>query len=112
MVKDILASRNVVRCGAEIDDDHIIESTKDVEFNLFLIDSSPETYKEILPFVDKNVLSNKEILTKIFNEVLSSNLEKIKFIKSLPDDLKQSDVVLEETNKIKNRLEKEYNPNI
>ncbi len=109
LVKEVLASRKSVRCGAEIDDGHIIESTKDIDFNLFLIDSAPETYKSILPQVDKEIFKNKKILNKIFDKILTSNFEKIKFIKSLPDDLKQNKIVQKQIKEINSKLEKEHN---
>lgn len=110
MVKDVLASRNSVRCGAEIDDDYIIESTKDASFNLFLIDSSPETYKNILPQIDKTVFRNEKVLQKVFDEVLSSKFEKLNFIKSLPDDIKNGEICEKQVLAIKNSL-KNYENN-
>ena len=110
MVKDVLASRNSVRCGAEIDDDYIIESTKDASFNLFLIDSSPETYKNILPQIDKTVFRNEKVLQKVFDEVLSSKFEKLNFIKSLPDEIKNGEICEKQVLAIKNSL-KNYENN-
>ena len=103
-IKDVLSSRNSVRCGAEIDDDYIIESTKDVDFNLFLMDSSPETYMDILPQIDKSVFENDKVLEKVFSEILTSNLQKINFIKSLPENFRQNEIVKKEVEKIKNKL--------
>ncbi len=103
-IKDVLSSRNSVRCGAEIDDDYIIESTKDIDFNLFLMDTSPDTYKTLLPQIDKSVFENKTVLNKVFENVLSTNLEKMNFIKLLPNDIKQSEIVKKQLENVKNKL--------
>ena len=75
-----------------------------------MIDSSPETYKNILPQIDKTVFRNEKVLQKVFDEVLSSRFEKLDFIKSLPDDIKNGEICEKQVLAIKNSL-KNYENN-
>ncbi len=105
MVRQILASRNTVRCGATIDDDHIISSTEDVDFNIFLMDTAPQTYKEILPYISLNIICHDKILPKIFEEILTTKYEKYKFIKSLPKQMLENETIKQQLENIKNELQ-------
>lgn len=100
LIKHILASRNVVRCGATISDEIIIECTKDVSFNLFLIETMPNYYKELLPSIPDDVKYQEVVLNKIFDEVLTTLMEKYKFIKQMPDNIQNSKKVQDVLNQI------------
>ena len=93
LIKQILSSRNVVRCGAEISDDKIIECTKDEDFSIFLIETMPLYYKEIFSKIEDNYKYKPEILKLILNEVYTSRFEQYKLIKSMPIIFKQNDKI-------------------
>lgn len=91
LIKHILCTRNIVRCGATISDDLIIDCTKNLDFNIYLIESMPYYFKEIFSLIDKEMLNNSILVDKIFNEVFTTKLEKYKFIKQLPLHMQQKE---------------------
>lgn len=84
LINQILASRNVVRCGAEIKDEIIIECTEDVDFNIYLMETMSDYYKQIFPYVSEKAKSNPQLIEKMLKLVFRTNLERYKFIKNMP----------------------------
>ncbi len=93
LIKQVLSSRNVVRCGAEISDDIIIECTKDEDFSIFLIETMPSYYKEIFSKIEDNNKYKPKLLKFILKEVYTSRFEQYKLIKSIPQIYKQNEEI-------------------
>ena len=93
LIKQILSSRNVVRCGAEISDDAIIECTKDVDFNVFLIETMPTYYKEIFSKINDEIKYNPSLLNLILKEIYTTRFEQYKLLKNMPEHFKQNDEI-------------------
>lgn len=86
LVKQIFSSKNVVRSGAEICDDYIIECCKDLDFNYYLIDTMPDYYKEIFPQICDDAKKDITLVKKLISDVFTSRVERYKFIKNMPKE--------------------------
>ncbi|MGI5842153.1 MAG: hypothetical protein ACOX6H_02525 [Christensenellales bacterium] len=87
MITQILTSRTVVRCGAEIDDYHIFESTQSEDFNKYLMDTMPDYYRTNFEFVSYLAKQNAALVDKMLAEVFLQKSHLFKFKKLMPSEI-------------------------
>lgn len=90
LVKQVLASRNVVRCGAEICDDYIIMACDDKDFNVYLMDTAPEVYKSLFSYIPNHIKQDPNLVEKMLCEVFRSKVDLYKFGKEMQDIIKSN----------------------
>lgn len=110
LVNQILASRNVVRCGAEISDEIIIECTDDFDFNIYLMETMSDYYKQIFPYVSDKAKSNPILVEKMLSIVFKTNVEKYKFVKYMPTYIKNKPEIKDIMEKYLNVSNKNVQP--
>lgn len=101
LITQILSSRTVVRCGAEIDDKYIFEATADEEFNKYLMDAMPQYYRDNFNFVDYSAKTNIELIEKMLKEVFLQRTQLYKFKKLMPKELLERQDIKQLLNKYK-----------
>ena len=72
LVTQILASRNVVRTGVEIQNDHIIKACEDISFNLYFMDICPDEYRTLFPYMSNKIKTNPMLVKKMLNQVFKT----------------------------------------
>lgn len=90
LVKQILASRYIVRCGVDICDHYIIEACTDKNFCSYIIDTDAETFRNIFPYIDKTVLNDPELMFKVLTKVFTTRVQRYKFEKELHDTIQNN----------------------
>ena len=90
LVKQILASRYIVRCGVDICDHYIIEACTDKNFCSYLIDTDAETFRNIFPYIDKTVIKDPELMFKILTKVFTTRVQQYKFEKEIHNLLQEN----------------------
>lgn len=93
LVKQVLCSRLVVRSGAIIPDDFMIECSDNEEFNVFLMDLDCDYYKQIFPNIKDEAKQNPKLVAKMLNEIFTSRLDLYKFKKYMPEDAQKNEEI-------------------
>ena len=85
----IISTRLAVRAGCEVSDELVIDSlSKDVDFNLFIMELDSDYYLGLYDKIAGNVKYDKRIVKTMIENVFQTKVQKYKFQKSIPTNLK------------------------